>query len=97
MGSVSSLYQLLLPDTEREKLFYVGSRELNTEQVGFEPNQDGNSFLFNTVDEQENPIPGNSNHGHSGKYYTQTRAEGDEWQNYTNEERYQLIEYMKTL
>ena len=95
-GSVSSLYQLLLPDTEREKSFYVGSRELNTEQVGFEPDQDGNHFLFNTVDAQGEVIPGNSNHGHSGKYYTQIQANGDEWRNYTDEERYQLIEYMKT-
>ena len=95
-GSVSSLYQLLLPDTEREKSFYVGSRELNTEQVGFKPNQDGNSFLFNTVNEKGDPISGNSNAGHSGKYYTQIR-ENNEWRDYTSEERYQLIEYMKTL
>ena len=95
-GSVSSLYQLLLPDTEREKSFYAGSRELDTEQVGFKPNQDGNSFLFNTVNEQGDPIPGNSNLGHSGPNYTQTQ-EGGEWRDYTSEERYQLIEYMKTL
>ncbi|SFP85544.1 hypothetical protein SAMN05216419_102511 [Nitrosomonas cryotolerans] len=95
-GSVSSLYQLLLSDTEREKSFYVGSRELDTKQVGFEPNQDGNSFLFNTVDKQGKPIPGNSNLGHSGPNYTQTQ-EGGEWRDYTSEERYQLIEYMKTL
>lgn len=96
-GSVPNLYQLLLPDTEREKSFYVGSKEFDTEKVGFKPTQNGNRFLFNTVNEQGDPIPGNGNYGHSGKYYTQTRLEDDKWRNYTDEERMQLIEYMKTL
>lgn len=96
-GSVSSLYEVLLPDAERKKSFYVGSGELDTENVGFESNQDGKSFLFNTVHNDGNFIPGNGNHGHTGKYYTATRGEDGEWRNYTDEERVQLIEYMKTL
>jgi mono/diheme cytochrome c family protein len=96
-GSVSSLYQLLLPDTERAKSFYVGSNDFDTRNVGFKSNQDGNSFLFVAIDEQGKPVPGNSNKGHSGKYHTETREEDGQWRTFTNEERYQLIEYMKTL
>ena len=96
-GSVRNLYQLMLPETEREKSFYVGSKEFDTENVGFKSSQDGNSFLFNTVNAEGEQIPGNSNYGHSGKYYTKIRAENGTWREYTHEERMQLIEYMKTL
>jgi hypothetical protein len=96
-GSVSSLYEMLLPDTERKKSFYVGSSELDTDNVGFESNQDGRRSLFNTVDSRGTPIPGNSNYGHTGKYYTSTRGEDGDWRNYSHEERLQLIEYMKSL
>jgi mono/diheme cytochrome c family protein len=96
-GSVSSLYQLLLPDTERNKSFYVGSKVFDAKNVGFESSQDGNSYLFNTVDDQGKPISGNGKHGHTGKYYTSTRAEDGQWRTYTDQERYQLVEYLKTL
>ncbi len=56
-----------------------------------------NSFQFNTADAEGKPIPGNSNAGHSGKRHTSTRVENGEWRNYTDEERGQLIEYLKTL
>lgn len=96
-GSVASLYQLLLPAAEREKSFYVGSNILDAKNVGFESTKSGNYFLFNTIDEQGKPIAGNSNYGHSGNRYTQTLDKNGQWQNFTNEERYQLIEYLKTL
>jgi hypothetical protein len=96
-GSVPNLEQLLLPDVERDKTFYTGSRDFNAEKVGFEPNPDGNQYQFNTVDTQGNPIPGNSNLGHTGKRHTSTMGENGEWRNYTDEERGQLIEYLKTL
>jgi mono/diheme cytochrome c family protein len=96
-GSVSSLYQLLLPDTEREKSFYVGSKDFDVNNVGFVSSQKGNSFQFNTVDGAGKPIPGNGNQGHSGKYHTTTKAQDGQWRNYTDEERYHLIEYLKTL
>ena len=34
-GSVPSLYQLLLPDTEREKSFYLGGNDLDVVNIGF--------------------------------------------------------------
>jgi len=86
-----------LPDTERAKSFYIGSKDFDTRNVGFKSNPKGNSFLFVAIDEQGKPVPGNSNRGHSGKYHTETREEDGQWRTFTDEERYQLIEYMKTL
>ncbi len=96
-GSVSSLYELLLPAAERQKSFYVGSNKLDTKKVGFESSQEGNSFLFETVDGQGNLILGNGNYGHTGEYHTAAKSEDGQWRNYTDTERYQLIEYLKTL
>ena len=96
-GSMANLYQTLLPDAERETSFYVGSKMFDPKKVGFESNQDGNHFLFKTVDEKGAPIPGNSNKGHSGNAFTKTRGEDGQWRDFTDDERYQLIEYMKTL
>ena len=96
-GSIANLYQTLLPDNERETSFYVGSKKFDPKKVGFESNQDGNHFLFKTVDDEGLPIPGNSNKGHSGNSFTKTRGEEGQWRDFTDEERYQLIEYMKTL
>ncbi len=96
-GSVSSLYQLLLPDTEREMSFDVGSKNFDVKNVGFLPSEAGNRFKFDALDSAGKPIPGNGNHGHSGSLYTATRTQDEGWRNFTDEERYQLIEYMKTL
>ena len=96
-GSVSSLYQILLPDTEREKSFYIGSKEFDAKNLGFESNSNRKSNLFNTVDDQGKAIPGNGNYGHTGKYYTETKSDDGQWRNYTDQQRYELIEYMKTL
>ncbi|MFA6163367.1 MAG: cytochrome c [Methylobacter sp.] len=96
-GSMANLYQTLLPDAERETSFYVGSKVFDPKKVGFESNQDGNHFLFKTVDDKGVPIPGNSNKGHSGNTFTKTRGEDGQWRDFTDDERYQLIEYMKTL
>ncbi|AEJ02046.1 hypothetical protein Nit79A3_2264 [Nitrosomonas sp. Is79A3] len=96
-GSMANLYQTLLPDAERETSFYVGSKKFDPKKVGFESNQEGNHFLFKTVDEKGMPILGNSNKGHSGNAFTKTRGEDGQWRDFTDDERYQLIEYMKTL
>lgn len=96
-GSVPNLDQLLRPQEERVKSFPVGSRNFDPVKVGFEPKPDGNSSQFNTVDAQGKPIPGNSNAGHSGKHHTSAKGENGEWRNYTDAERGQLIEYLKTL
>jgi len=58
-GSVPSLYQLLIPASQRSKVFYVGNREFNPETVGFESDSpfDG-AFKYDTS------LAGNSNAGH---------------------------------
>lgn len=96
-GSIANLYQTLLPEAERETSFYVGSKMFDPIKVGFESNQEGNHFLFKTVDEKGESIPGNSNKGHSGNTFTKTLGENGQWRDFTDNERYQLIEYMKTL
>lgn len=78
-GSVSSLYELLLPPEQRAKTFFVGSREFDPKSVGYKSAEAPNLFRFDTS------IPGNSNAGH--EYGTQL----------TDEERWDLVEYLKTL
>jgi hypothetical protein len=96
-ASMANLYQTLLPDAERETSFYVGSKKFDPEKVGFESNKDGNHFLFKTVDDKGVAILGNSNKGHSGNTFTKTLGKDGQWRDFTEDERYQLIEYMKTL
>ena len=96
-GSMANLYQTLLPDNEREKSFYIGSNKFDPIKVGFESSKKDNHFLFNTVDKQGKPLPGNSNAGHSGNTFTKTLDDNGTWRDFTEAERYQLIEYMKTL
>ncbi len=54
-GSVRTLRQLLLPATQRQKTFQVGSREYDPNDAGF---KDAGGFLFDTS------LKGNSNAGH---------------------------------
>lgn len=96
-GSVPNLDQLLRRQEERVTSFSVGSRDFDPVKVGFAPNPAENQFTFNTLDAQGKPIPGNSNFGHSGKRHTSTKGNNGEWRNFTDEERAQLIEYLKTL
>ena len=96
-GSVQNLYQLLLPDNQRQDSFYIGSTDFDSKNVGFESSSEGNSYSFNTVDATGRPVPGNGKHGHSGKLHTSMKRADGQWSDYTDEERYQLIEYLKTL
>jgi cytochrome c5 len=89
-GAVPSLYQLLLPAKDRVKTFHVGSREFDPVDVGLSTQAVEGSFEFNTQ------LPGNSNAGHEGLYYTQLR-EGNANRDFTEAERRALIEYIKTL
>ena len=76
-GSVQSLFELLLPACDRKKTFKVGSRQLDTTNIGFL--EDPTGFTFETS------LPGNSNSGH--EYGTAL----------TNDERHDLLSYLKTL
>lgn len=96
-GSVPSLYQLLLPDDQRAKTFHVGSREFDPVNVGLNTEPAEGSYKFETADATGNPIPGNWNGGHSGHDHTQTQTADGEWRDFTDEQRWDLIEYMKTL
>jgi mono/diheme cytochrome c family protein len=95
-GSVPNLYQLLLPAKDRTKTFHVGSREFDPVNVGFSMQPSPGSFEFHVEGPDGKPIPGNSNAGHEGMYYTQIR-EGDTNRDFTDTERRALIEYIKTL
>jgi len=84
-GSVPNLYQLLLPAKDRVKQFYLGSMEFDPRLVGYEMTQVKDAFLFDTT------LAGNSNAGHEyGAGYGNLPA-------LTEDERWQLIEYLKTL
>lgn len=84
-GSVPNLYQLLLPAKERVKQFYIGSMMFDSKHVGYEMTQVKDVFLFDTT------LLGNSNAGHEyGTGYDSLPA-------LTEEERWSLIEYIKTL
>jgi hypothetical protein len=86
-GSVPTLYDLLLPPSDRPKSFYVGTREFDPVKVGFKTEQSAeNSFLFRVFDDQGKPIQGNLNSGH--EYNNAGLSEAD---------REALVEYMKGL
>ena len=82
-GSVPNLWQLLLPADKRDKTFFVGSRELDPVMVGFKTEQSEGASLLDTS------LAGNSNAGHDGPAYGTDKL--------TDEERWQLLEYLKTL
>lgn len=86
-GSVPNMYELLLPPAQRSPSFFVGTREYNPKEMGFrtESNAPGNTFEF-VVTRQGRLIDANSNLGHD--YDNASLAD---------EQRYELIEYLKRL
>jgi mono/diheme cytochrome c family protein len=96
-GSVPNLDALLRPGKDRPKSFWVGSRSFDVDRVGFSSEESDGASHFQVVDDEGKPIPGNSNAGHEGKYYTQRRGEDGTWRDFTADERQELIEYMKSL
>jgi hypothetical protein len=57
-GSVPTLYELLSPPSERSKVFWVGSRELDAKHLGFRSIAASRHFRFDTA------LRGNDNLGH---------------------------------
>lgn len=100
-GSVPNLYELLLPTKDRSKSFFVGSRSFDPKRVGFETTQTDGTWEFK-VEDDAGPIPGNSNAGHEGHGpgehlgFTETFENGD-WREFTDEERWALVEFMKSM
>jgi hypothetical protein len=87
-GSVPTLYALLSPVKERPVTFYLGNREYDPKNVGYQTGPLKNGFLFDTR------IAGNSNHGHE---FSDTPGPGVIGKALTSEERLALVEYLKTL
>jgi processive rubber oxygenase RoxA-like protein len=92
-GSVPNLYQLLLPAEKRDKTFYVGSREFDPKNIGYSTAKFDGGFEFRT-DQPNDPHPGNSNAGHE---FRNTPGKGVIGRELTDDERWALIEYLKTL
>ncbi|HZQ70071.1 MAG TPA: cytochrome c [Terriglobales bacterium] len=92
-GSVPNLYQLLSPVEKRETHFYVGSREFDPKYVGYDTSAFPGAFEYWT-DQPGNPHPGNSNSGHEFRNGLGPGIIGPEL---SDDERWALIEYLKTL
>ena len=84
-GSVPNLYQLLLPANERVKHFHLGTWAFDPKNEGYVDVATDNDFMFDTS------LPGNSNAGH--EYGTGIYGKPA----LTEDERWALVEYMKTL
>jgi hypothetical protein len=106
-GSVPSLWWMLKPAAERPKQFCMGFRDFDPQQVGFrvEANEtpkckDGET-LFSTTNPDGSPLHGNSNLGHSLEAKPGEGAHdhknGVIGRLLSDEERLNLIEYLKTL
>ncbi len=88
-GSVPNLYELLLPAERRSAAFHVGSREFDPRRVGFDAAAAEGRFRFDTS------LPGNSNRGH--EFRDGPRGNGVIGPALSEEERWDLIEFLKTL
>ena len=87
-GSVPTIYDLMLPPSQRQKSFFLATREYDPKKLGFvtDNSKIGNNFEFKTRDDKGNLIDGNSNDGHD-----------DSNDKLSDEDRYAIIEYLKTL
>ena len=95
-GSVRNLYQLLSPVSERDKRFFLGSKEFDPVNVGYVSEKLTGGFELDTT------LGGNHNTGH--EFRDKTDAEkNSSWVKgvlgpaLTHEERMAIIEYVKSL
>lgn len=86
-GSVPSIYELLLPASERSKTFYVG-REFDPIKLGIDTSGASGSFLMDTR------LVGNSNSGHA---FDSKAGPGVIGPKLTDAQRYAIIEYLKSI
>ena len=87
-GSVPNLYEMLIPAKERTKKFYVG-REFDPIKVGLDTSGKSGTFLMDTS------LRGNSNAGHS--FEDGPRGNGVLGPLFTDDQRWALIEYLKSI
>jgi hypothetical protein len=106
-GSVPSLYWMLTPQADRPKQFCMGARDFDPKQVGFAVPAAGESScrtgqtMFQATDGSGKDIKGNSVLGHSLEAAPDADMKaypnGVIGRKLTDDERYDLIEYLKTL
>jgi processive rubber oxygenase RoxA-like protein len=88
-GSVPTLYQMLLPAERRDRAFYTGSRQFDPAEVGFERGPAPGLFRFDAT------LPGNTNSGH--EFRQGPKGNGVIGPELTDGERWEIVEYLKTL
>jgi len=86
-ASVPNLYELLSPAKERSQTFYVNS-QFDPIKVGINTATKTGDFMFDTK------ILGNSNAGHS---FENTKTPGVIGRLFTDAERYEIIEFLKSI
>jgi len=87
-GSVPNLYEMLIPAAQRTKKFYVG-RDFDPIKVGVDTSGNSGKFLLDTT------LEGNSNAGHS--FENGPLGNGIIGPLLTDEERWALVEYLKSI
>ena len=88
-GSVPNLFSLLSPVSERPKVFYLGNKNYDSVKLGLSSDPLKGATEFRT------DLPGNSNAGH--EFNDGPKGNGVIGRKLSEEERMQIIEYLKTL
>ena len=88
-GSVPTLYHLLSPVEERPAAFYLGSLDFDPKLVGYNFAEGPGLFKLDTR------LKGNSNSGH--EFTNERSGKGVVGRGLNEEERWALVEYLKTL
>jgi len=88
-GSVPNLLALLSPVSERPKVFYLGNKQYDPVKLGL------NTHPLRGATEFRTDLPGNSNAGH--EFNNGPKGNGVIGRKLSEEERMQIIEYLKTL
>ncbi len=88
-GSVPNLFALLSPVSERPTVFYLGNKQYDPVKLGLNTNPLKGASEFRT------DLPGNSNAGH--EFNDGPKGNGVIGRKLSEEERMQIIEYLKTL
>ena len=88
-GSIPNLYELLSPQNERSNTFWLGTKQFDAVKVGHDPSELKGAYLYDVT------RPGNSNHGHEFK--DGPRGNGVVGPALPPDDRWALIEYLKSL
>lgn len=98
-GSVHSIYQLLLPASDRDQNFYLGSKEYDPVHLGYDTKPFEGGFMLDTA------LTGNRNTGHSFSASKEEWAKMVASKNFkpgvigpelTEKERMDIIEFLKS-